>query len=386
MTIKFGPLLACSTLLLCCGAAHAELEADWDSGLRVGLGSSSYLTVGGRLHLDYASIDDDITLMDGGFEVRRARISLRGRFGEDWRAAADWDEGAIPGWKNAYVQYRGIDKLIITGGNQLVPLGFAATSSSNSSTFMEYALPDALNSHFLVGLSAKTYGSNWTLTGGFYGDGLSDSDTRTSDGQSIAGRFTFAPIRSRNKVFHLGVSAELRELDDTSGARIRARPESLAGTRRLIDTGIINDASEIGTYGFEFASMLDNLILQGEYVSANVKRDLGPEVRLSGAYVQAGWFVSGGKYRYSRRSGNFRAPRIKGKTGAWEIAARYSTLDLEDRDITGGQQTNVTFGVNWYLNEQLRIMFNAVHAEAEPNRDGLDESVDILQIRFQAAI
>jgi len=386
MKIDIRAISLCLVLSLGCGVAQAQVEAGWDSGLRVDMGSNSYLSVGGRLHLDYAAIDDDITLMDGGFEVRRARLSVRGRFGEDWRVAADWDEGSIPGWKNAYVQYRGIPKLVITAGNQLVPLGFAATSSSNNATFMEYGLPDALNSHFLVGLSARTYGSNWTLTGGFYGDGLSDSDTRTSDGQSIAGRFTFTPIRSSGKVFHLGLSAEFRQLDDFSGARIRARPESLAGTERLIDTGIITDASEIGTYGFEFASMLDHFMMQGEYVTANIQRDLGPELTVGGLYIQGGWFVTGGKYRYSRRSGNFRAPRIKGKAGAWEVAARYSTLDLDDEDITGGQQTNVTLGVNWYLNEQLRIMFNAIHVEAEPNRNGLDESVDILQIRFQAAI
>ncbi|MCW8845152.1 MAG: OprO/OprP family phosphate-selective porin, partial [Gammaproteobacteria bacterium] len=63
--------------------AHAQVEAEWDSGIRMNMGSESYLKLGGRLHLDYASINDDVTPMDGGFEVRRARASLRGRFSND---------------------------------------------------------------------------------------------------------------------------------------------------------------------------------------------------------------------------------------------------------------------------------------------------------------
>jgi phosphate-selective porin OprO/OprP len=363
-----------------------QADADWTSGIRINTGSESYIKLGGRLHLDYASINDDVTAMDGGFEARRARATIRGRFGDDWRASVDWDGGTIQGWKNVFVQFRGFDKLVVTAGNQLVPFGFEPGTSSNATTFMERALPDALNSHFLMGVSVRGGGSNWTLTGGYFGDGLSDNDTRTSNGTSVAGRFTFAPIRSKKQVLHLGAAAEYRELDNNSGFRVGARPESYANTVKLIDTGAIDDASSVTTYGLEAAALMGRFSIQGEYVSATADRDVGPQVTFNGGYVAASWFVSGGQKRYSKSTGSFQAPRIRGKSGAWEIAARYSTLDLQDQDISGGKQSDITLGVNWYLNRQIRLMFNAVHAEASPNLGGVDESVDILQVRFQATI
>jgi phosphate-selective porin OprO/OprP len=383
--ISFHALVAAS-LLGFSSYAQAQVEAEWDSGIRMNMGSESYLKLGGRLHLDYASIDDDVTPMDGGFEVRRARVSLRGRFSNDWRLALDWDAGTVSGWKNAFVQYRGFDKLIITAGNQLVPFGLEANGSSNNEVFMERALPDALNSHFLMGLGIRGGGSNWTLNGGYFGDGLSDSDTVTSDGTSVAGRFTFAPVLGKSKVIHLGLAAEFRALDSNSGYRVRARPESYANTERLIDTGVIADASKVNTFGLEAAALMGRFSMQGEYVTADISRDLGPEVTLDGGYLMASLFLSGGHRRYSKSNGTFRAPKLKGKSGAWEIAARYSTLNLQDQDATGGEETNLTLGLNWYINRQIRLMFNAIHVEASPNSNGIDESVDILQVRFQAAI
>ena len=46
--------------------------------------------------------------------------------------------------------------------------------------------------------------------------------------------------------------------------------------------------------------------------------------------------------------------------GAWEMAFRYSTLDLTDSAIRGGRLSNVTAAVNWYLNPVARVMFNYV--------------------------
>ena len=247
-------------------------------------------------------------------------------------------------------------------------------------------MPDALNSHFLVGLGVRGGGKHWTLSGGYFGNGLSDNDTRTSDGHSVAGRFTFAPVLHRSKVIHLGLAAEFRDLDSNSGFRISARPESYANSTKLIDTGIINDASKVNTIGLEAAAMMGKLSLQGEYVAATATRDQGPEITLDGGYVMASMFISGGHLRYRKSTGSFQGPRLKGKSGAWEVAARYSTLSLQDQDVLGGKEQNLTLGLNWYMNSHFRMMFNAVHAEASPNRAGADESVDILQVRFQAAI
>lgn len=44
--------------------------------------------------------------------------------------------------------------------------------------------------------------------------------------------------------------------------------------------------------------------------------------------------------------------------GAWEIAARFSTINLSDGNVQGGRLNDVTLGVNWYLNFQARMFLN----------------------------
>ena len=53
-------------------------------------------------------------------------------------------------------------------------------------------------------------------------------------------------------------------------------------------------------------------------------------------------------------------------------------IDLNDGPIEGGELANITVGLNWYLNPNVRIMFNYVHADIEDSGEA-----DIFQTRFQ---
>ena len=89
--------------------------------------------------------------------------------------------------------------------------------------------------------------------------------------------------------------------------------------------------------------------------------------------------ITGEKPAYSSRGGTFvkigpRSPVSKGGPGAWEVAVRYQTLDNTDAPLGGkGQEAEV--GVNWRLEDWLRLMVNLSHWEVT-HRAGKYAGVD----------
>jgi phosphate-selective porin OprO/OprP len=70
--------------------------------------------------------------------------------------------------------------------------------------------------------------------------------------------------------------------------------------------------------------------------------------------------------------------------GAWEVAVRYSHLDLNSGGINGGIEDGVTLGLNWYLNTNLKIQFDYLHNNRYDLPAGaIPGNVDGLGIRTQ---
>ncbi|RMF25515.1 MAG: porin, partial [Deltaproteobacteria bacterium] len=152
-----------------------------------------------------------------------------------------------------------------------------------------------------------------------------------------------------------------------------------------VDTGSIA-ADAVDLFGAEAAVVLGSASLQGEYMHAAVDASSGSSPDFAGYYVQASYFLTGERRPYKRSHGAF--GRVKprrnflGKEGrgpgAVELAVRYSSLDLSDAAVAGGELDDVTAGVNWYLNPNTRVMANYVHADL----DAAGEA-DVFQMRFQ---
>jgi phosphate-selective porin OprO and OprP len=107
-----------------------------------------------------------------------------------------------------------------------------------------------------------------------------------------------------------------------------------------------------------------------------------PDPTFDGFYVQGSWILTGETRRYDVATGAFQAPRpfvpfsSAGGPGAWELALRYSRLDLDFHSgaagtgatadaIRGGVQDIWTFGVNWYINANVKLMLNWLHIDVD---------------------
>ncbi|WP_400769803.1 OprO/OprP family phosphate-selective porin [Methylosinus sporium] len=263
-------------------------------------------------------------------------------------------------------------------------------------------------------------------------------------------RATYAPIQEEDKLLHLGSSFRYHRPNNTTAATDGAFLRPGAGTEReeadiLGGSGTwtrVSTAQDLScgataaslntsvtglaglyypfarrssclkyaySYGFEAAAAYGPFSVQGEYIATRYERDAtsaflysnggGSSLQFSGYYVQGSWFLTGESRAavYGSYDKNFFTPGTfgpiqikdpvnKGGWGAWELAARYSELNLNNGGLIpgslvypslltgtpatalqkalsstatlGGRQDNLTIGLNWYPVNGFRLQAN----------------------------
>jgi Phosphate-selective porin len=354
--------------------------------------------VGGRVQVDGAYYDDDVRDLGGsGTELRRARLSAEGTLFKVWNYKGEYDfadnEISI---KDAYIQYDGFKPTTLRIGNFKEYFSLELLTSARFITFMERALPvDAFAPDRRIGLGVHTYGDFWSAAGGIFAqdpggvafpngnDGIGGSDS-----YAFAGRATFAPLHSETELAHLGAAVEYRTSPKDEEVRFRTRPESHFTGVRLVDTDFIEGVDNTVKWGLEAAGVYGPWSVQGEYIFTRVDRKNGFEnLDFDGWYVYGSWFLTGESRPYKLSSGAFDRVKPKSEYGAWEVAVRYSTIDLNDGPIRGGDEDNVTVGLNWYANPYIRFMVNYIKVYSSQFDSALGRNIDdepnILQLRAQ---
>ena len=350
-----------------------------------------YFLIGGRIMVDGAVYSKDKRELGNGSEIRRARLDLEGFVWNDWgyRLEADFAEDEVE-LKDTFIEYRGFEPLRFRAGHLKESFSLEEQTSSKYITFMERALPNALAPGRSIGINARTYRDTWTLGAGFFGEGAddkNDSDAEIDEGYGISARGTYTPLMNPTELIHLGASLSYRKTGDDKEVRIRERPESHITSVRFVDTGKIEDVDTTLSFGVEAAGVYGPFSLQGEYIRTSLDRDVGaPDLDFDGYYVYGSWFITGESRSYRDKIGEF--GRIKprgivgiGGGGAWELALRYSNLDLTDGNFDGGKQNNITLGVNWYATPNIRFMANYINVDSE--KEGVKDKPDIFQMRAQ---
>jgi phosphate-selective porin OprO/OprP len=155
----------------------------------------------------------------------------------------------------------------------------------------------------------------------------------------------------------------------------------------FVDTDLIS-THNVNLFNAELAASYGSLYWQSEATIAAVDQFGGPTATFTGAYTHAGLFLTGERRTYNRTAGVFgrvvpNCPVGKqGGPGAWELAGRWSYIDLSDENVLGGTLRDITFGVNWYLNRYTKFQFNYIHAFLT-RPVGVDSDADIFAVRGQ---
>lgn len=380
----------------------ADSESTWPRVWHVGPNATVQLR--GRIDTDAIwstqSALNEATFGELGDVVglRRARIGAEGDLGSDSRYVGEIDLASgsvVP--RDVYVAFGARDD----GGESQwghfrEPFSLEGATSARYFAFMERSPINLLDParNWGAGLFRENFDRNTFAALGLFHAGTDTGDFQGGDGSTvgITGRLTSAPINESNgqRLLHFGLALSER-IPENGVIIINQQPRSplleLSDSSSTPFVPALTIPAEFQQLvNLQFAAAYGSLWTQTEWYGSLIDQTGGEDVFFHGCYVDCGYFLTGEHRIYDSSDGTLGAVRVNrpwwrspGERdrplgwGAWEIAARFSYLDFIDADTPvgpNGAQLGVelpqsTYGLNWYLSDRVRLMFN--YSYAVPN-------------------
>ena len=400
---------------------HGILQMDSGGYIQSALGplTTDFRRSGPALGASASNVDlTHARELKDGDVFRRARIGVDGRAFGDWdyklifdfAGTATEDAGQLyEGW----IQYSGLKPAHLRIGAFSQSIGLEDQASTNGMPLLERSVVSDI-ARGLAGGDTRSgvelwgAGDHWLASAALTGRvvGVLNTGTATATPQTygdqlgFVGRLAGTPFHGADWLLHFGVNGSYvitpANVTGPTAGGLPAAPNSeviafsntpelrIDGTK-LINTGNI-PASHASTTGFEFAAQKSNLLFQTEYDYFTVDRtDVHSTPTFSGYYFEGSWVITGEPRVYNKQTAAFDAPIVAhpfsldggGGLGAWELVTRYSDMDLNYHQgafrtaptptaIRGGEEQNITLGLNWYPNQFTKFMLDV--SEVQINR------------------
>ncbi|NWK98974.1 porin [Sphingobium lactosutens] len=305
-------------------------------------------------------------------QARSLRLGMEGSIGRhlSYVLEGDFADNAVS-IKSAYMAWTARllgQQAEFALGNRLNDRSLDGSSGTISVPFIERNVVGQgiipVRGFFGLGVAARVYGRNWHVGVQLSGDDITNPET-ASDGVTLAGRMHWNPVKTDDLILHLGVWGFYEHIagDVTRPTRAIAIG-GFFNDRLRVTPGTFADPNKGTGYGFEAGLFNRSLWAYGEFGNRRLMSETAVSTKQSAWAVAAGWFLTGETTPYLARGGIWSRPNVidpltGGGSGAFEIAVRYETIDYSDNP-TGGRGAASTLGLNWYLNNFVRLQLNAI--------------------------
>lgn len=354
---------------------------------------------GGRPDFIFSSPDGDFKLRFGGLIQTDARIFTGGQTGPDtyllrrlrpilegtvykyfdFRVMPDFGEGKTS-VQDAYLEYVYNPRAQLRVGKYKEPLSLERLQADQDLTFPERSIANTLAPNRDIGfqLSGDVFHGKLGYQLGIF-NGVNDfqsSDADTGNGKDFVGRIFARPWRNQTKSplegLGFGVSGSYGpERTSLANLVLRTSPEDPffqyaknatgGGDRRRLDPQFYYYRGPLGLMGEE--------IWSSQQVKLGNNRG---DFTNSGGFLQASYVLTGEKagYRGVVPKKPF-DPKLN-HWGAFEVAARVAHIDVDpdifdrkfaDPTVSAKRASEFTFGVNWYLNQAIKIALDWEHTD-----------------------
>lgn len=330
----------------------------------------------GRIMWDTVFSDRDgaTSLAETNTELRRARMGFQGSIKPiKYKLELDFANSGSAAWKDVWLSYNGKNdygKWFVKAGQHHVPFGHATISSSKYMPLMNRPLfADGPQHSRRVGVALRQDNKRWFAHAGAFLPGLAATSDETgesgTDRETYAFRIGGTPLfQDKNHLIHAGFSYQHEQINGDSFNNIDNTLVSHVGDGDSLEF----DLSEIGlevddvdAFDFELIGVWGQFHSVFEYVMWDADTKTGGSFDANAYSIDAGWFLTGESMKY--KAGQFSGIKPnnavnKGGWGAWQIAARFENMDLNDGTYFGGEADLLTVGLNWHPTSNTRLMAN----------------------------
>ncbi|GIW79364.1 MAG: porin [Gemmatales bacterium] len=344
-----------------------------------------------------------------GLMFRRARLATTGNLTDNITYIMEFDFAAFqPLFVDVWANFADIPILgNIRIGRWRQPFGMSELTSIRELPFLERSLTFALSPFRQTGIGAFDTAlgerATWAISAYRFNTDFFGNVIGHSGGYGAAVRLTALPhFADESNLVHLGFDYSFNDPEDNA-IRLFHTPEVFAADSPVgntvvvedsipffVDTGLVPTAFT-NLFNVEAACVSGPFALQSEMRWLRVDQGQGNIRVIPAVYAYVRYILTGENQTYDKKAAVL--TRIKplrpvrlggGGWGAWEVAARWSYIDLNGTlgDGPGRALNDLTFGINWYLNERSKFQFNYIHAFLNDPTLG-PSNADIFALRFQ---
>jgi phosphate-selective porin OprO/OprP len=325
----------------------------------------------------------DLSAFEGG-EIRGLRVGAVGTlnmFDRPWvytifGATNAFDKGFNEeglddfSWFDWRLDVPFVADTVLSIGKQKEPISGERVQSMIYNHMQERsAVADALMPSRNVGIVWNGAGalpySTWAV--GVFNDWIDTDEDFDDSATQYIGRVTWAPLRTDDDSSLLHVGLGYRYSDAKEGIRFRTEPE-FNQSPAFVDTGFdtptgVLPADNFQTWNAELSWRRGPLWIASEYTRTSVDNTDLANPNFDGYWIAGSWVLTGEMRPYNRKSGTFRNLPVartvyQGGKGAWELSARWSTIDLSDGLVEGGEMDIASLGLTWWLTPIFSVGMN----------------------------
>ncbi|MDB5735097.1 MAG: hypothetical protein JWN16_1734 [Alphaproteobacteria bacterium] len=359
-----------------------------------------------------ASVD-----LNSGTNFRRAQLGFQGTVFKDWSYNFIYDFGGSGVEKNgyiyyAYLQYDGLGPFHARIGAIAPFAGIEDATGSADLLFLERpSVADIARniggSPGREGLDLYVQGDDYLVSVAYTGKKTTDAATFDSQ-QALVTRASWLAVADSDvkwlvdaNLTHVVKVADTAANSNANTFSFSNGPEVTIDATKTINTGNI-DANKVTEFGFETAATYAGFYGQGGWFHFDIdRRTAVPNPDFSGWYAALTYSLTGEEHQYDATTASFRGLRpakplgSPGGYGAWELKARYSSIDLDFNPLTtaaaggiaGGKQDVWTLGVNWYVNNAIRFSLDYDNISVNHvNAPTTDISASAITVRSQISL